>query len=141
MLMVVLKNGGTWEFLDHIFKISTPTFIKTMTSYLRVVAPKLTDDWVDDKAEEEKMRMLVTLSHAVGHYPCALYRTAMNFRQAPQPSVCPVIALSTNCMDLRSKSLSVLEALQSIVLSTSVATLPTSSCSITARTSTSLLGS
>ncbi|GMF13785.1 unnamed protein product [Phytophthora lilii] len=52
MLLVVLKNGGTWEMLSNIFHVKTPTFIKTITSFVRVVAPRLCDDWVSEKAEE-----------------------------------------------------------------------------------------
>ncbi|KAG2925211.1 hypothetical protein PC115_g8338 [Phytophthora cactorum] len=41
MLLVVMKCGGTWDMLSRIFKIKTPTFIKTITGFIEVVAPKL----------------------------------------------------------------------------------------------------
>ncbi|KAG2875071.1 hypothetical protein PC118_g24117 [Phytophthora cactorum] len=60
MVLVVLKNGGTWEMLSNIFHVKTATFIKTTTSFIRVIAPRIYDDWVNEKAQEENMRMLVT---------------------------------------------------------------------------------
>lgn len=86
MLLVVLKNGGTWEMLSHIFHIKTPTFIKTVTGFLRAVVPKLFDDWVSEKADEEKMRMLATSGRTFVHFPCALYATDVTFQQANRPA-------------------------------------------------------
>ncbi|KAG2790291.1 hypothetical protein PC112_g24400, partial [Phytophthora cactorum] len=40
------ENGGTWEMLSNIFHVKTATFIKTTTSFIRVIAPRIYDDWV-----------------------------------------------------------------------------------------------
>ncbi|KAE9132401.1 hypothetical protein PF005_g6051 [Phytophthora fragariae] len=73
MVLVVLKNGGAWEMLSNIFHVKTATFIKTITNFVRVVAPRLYDEWVKEKAREESMRMLVTSGRTSGrtfvHHP------------------------------------------------------------------------
>ncbi|KAG4061916.1 hypothetical protein PC123_g3269 [Phytophthora cactorum] len=68
MLLVVMKNGGTWEMLSSIFHVKTPTFIKTIT------------------AQEETMRMLVTSGNTFVYHPCALYATDVTFQQANRPA-------------------------------------------------------
>ncbi|ETL84321.1 hypothetical protein L917_15824, partial [Phytophthora nicotianae] len=82
MTLVVLKNGGTWEMFSNIFHVKTPTFIKTVTNFIRDIAPKLYDDWVAQKAQEETMRMLVTSGNTFQHYPFALYATDVTLQQA-----------------------------------------------------------
>ncbi|KAG2873862.1 hypothetical protein PC129_g22463 [Phytophthora cactorum] len=72
MLLDVMKNGGTWEMLSSIFHVKTPTFIKTITGFIRAIAPRLYDDWVAEKAQEETMRMLVTSGNTFVYHPCAL---------------------------------------------------------------------
>ena len=49
MLLAVMKHGGTWDMNAHVFQIKTPTFIKTITSFCHVVAPRIYNDWVRDK--------------------------------------------------------------------------------------------
>ncbi|KAE8904147.1 hypothetical protein PF011_g5315 [Phytophthora fragariae] len=90
MVLVVLKNGGAWEMLSNIFHVKTATFIKTITNFVRVVAPRLYDEWVKEKAREESMRMLVTSGRTSGrtfvHHPYALYGTDVTFQQVTGPS-------------------------------------------------------
>ncbi|GMF45885.1 unnamed protein product [Phytophthora fragariaefolia] len=86
MMLVVLKNGGTWEMLSIIFHVKTPTFIKTTTSFIRAVVPRLYDDWVSEKAQEENMRKLVTSGHTFVHHPYALYATDVTFQHANRPA-------------------------------------------------------
>lgn len=86
MLLAVMKCGGTWEMLSNIFQIKTPTFIKTITVFLRVVAPKLYDTWVAERADDQKMRSLVTSGHTFQHFPCALYATDVTFQQSNRPA-------------------------------------------------------
>ncbi|KAG1688156.1 hypothetical protein DVH05_003938 [Phytophthora capsici] len=52
MLLAVLKHGGKRKMNAHVFHIKTPTFIKTITSFLKVLAPRIYDDWVLSKAED-----------------------------------------------------------------------------------------
>jgi hypothetical protein len=85
MMLTVLKVGGTWDSLAHIFMLKTPTFIKTITSFVRVVHPKLVDDQISKRADDEKMHRLVTSGRAFVHYPCALYATDVTFQQANRP--------------------------------------------------------
>ncbi|GMF15240.1 unnamed protein product [Phytophthora lilii] len=70
----------------HIFRMKTPTFIKTITYFCRVLAPNVYDDWVREKAEETKMRRLVTSGNTFRHFPCALYATDVTFQQANRPA-------------------------------------------------------
>ncbi|KAG6943635.1 hypothetical protein JG687_00018334, partial [Phytophthora cactorum] len=49
MLLVVMKCGGT---------IETPTFIKTITGFIEVVAPKLHEAWVASQLDDSSMRAL-----------------------------------------------------------------------------------
>ncbi|KAG2987298.1 hypothetical protein PC121_g22100 [Phytophthora cactorum] len=86
MLLVMMKNGGTWEMLSSIFHAKTPTFIKTITGFIRAIAPSLYDDWVAEKTQEETMRMLVTLGNTFVYHPCALYATDVTFQQANRPA-------------------------------------------------------
>ncbi|KAG2878496.1 hypothetical protein PC116_g21332 [Phytophthora cactorum] len=86
MLLVVMKNGGTWEMLSSIFHVKTPTFIKTITGFIRAIAPRLYDDWVAEKAQEDTMRMLVTSGNTFVYHPCALYATDVTFQQANRPA-------------------------------------------------------
>ncbi|KAG3120075.1 hypothetical protein PI124_g492 [Phytophthora idaei] len=86
MLLVVMKNGGTWEMLSSIFHVKTPTFIKTVTGFNRAIAPRLYDDWVAEKAQEETMRMLVTSGNTFVYHSCALHATDVTFQQANRPA-------------------------------------------------------
>ncbi|GMF65977.1 unnamed protein product [Phytophthora lilii] len=86
MMLVVMKCGGTWEMLADIFRVKTPTFIKTIVGFLEIVAPKMYDAWVASHADEQKMRSLVTSGHTFTHYPCALYATDVTFQQSNRPS-------------------------------------------------------
>ncbi|KAG3098932.1 hypothetical protein PI124_g15264 [Phytophthora idaei] len=86
MLLVVMKNGGTWEMLSSIFHVKTPTFIKTITGFIRAIAPRLYDDWVAETPREETMRMLVTSGNTFVYHPCALYATDVTFQQANRPA-------------------------------------------------------
>ncbi|KAG6952323.1 hypothetical protein JG687_00013076, partial [Phytophthora cactorum] len=58
MLLVVMKCGGTWGMLARIFRIKTPTFIKTITGFIKVVAPKLHEAWVASQLDDVPMRVL-----------------------------------------------------------------------------------
>ncbi|KAG3163046.1 hypothetical protein PI126_g5722 [Phytophthora idaei] len=86
MLLVVTKNGGTWEMLSSIFHVKTPTFIKAITGFIRAIAPRLYDGWVAEKAQEETMRMLITSGNTFVYHPCALYTSDVTFQQANRPA-------------------------------------------------------
>ncbi|KAG4038818.1 hypothetical protein PC123_g25623 [Phytophthora cactorum] len=86
MLLVVMKCGGTWDMLARIFRIETPTFIKTITGFIEVVAPKLHEAWVASQLDDSSMRALVTSGHTFQNFPCALYTTDVTFQQSNRPS-------------------------------------------------------
>ncbi|ETO63278.1 hypothetical protein F444_18992 [Phytophthora nicotianae P1976] len=86
MTLAVFKRGGTWDMNAHVFRIKAPTFIKTITSFCRVLAPRVYDEWMRGKAVETNMRRLVTSGNTFSHYPCALYATDVTFQQANRPA-------------------------------------------------------
>ncbi|ETP04378.1 hypothetical protein F441_18848 [Phytophthora nicotianae CJ01A1] len=86
MTLAVFKCGGTWDMNAHVFRIKAPTFIKTITSFCRVLAPRVYDEWMRGKAVETNMRRLVTSGNTFSHYPCALYATDVTFQQANRPA-------------------------------------------------------
>ncbi|KAG3090114.1 hypothetical protein PI124_g8513 [Phytophthora idaei] len=86
MLLVVMKCGGTWNMLARIFRIKTPTFIKTITGFIEVVAPKLHEAWVASQLDDAPMRVLVTSGNTFQNFPCALYATDVTFQQSNRPS-------------------------------------------------------
>ncbi|KAG3107373.1 hypothetical protein PI124_g13314 [Phytophthora idaei] len=86
MLLVVMKYGGTWDMLARIFRIKTPTFIKTITGFIEIVAPKLHEAWVASQLDDSSMRALVTSGHTFQNFPCALYATDVTFQQSNRPS-------------------------------------------------------
>ncbi|KAG6956648.1 hypothetical protein JG687_00010478 [Phytophthora cactorum] len=86
MLLVVMKCGDTWDMLARIFRVKTPTFIKTITGFIEVVAPKLQEAWVASQLDDSSMRVLVTSGHTFQNFPCALYATNVTFQQSNRPS-------------------------------------------------------
>ncbi|ETP32118.1 hypothetical protein F442_19125 [Phytophthora nicotianae P10297] len=86
MTLAAFKHGGTWDMNAHVFLIKTPTFIKTITSFCRVLAQRVYDEWVRGKAVETNMRWLVTSGNTFSHYPCALNATDVTFQQANRPA-------------------------------------------------------
>lgn len=85
MMLTVMKVGGTWDSLAHIFMIKTPTFIKTITGFIQVISPKLCDDQIGKREDEEKIHRLVTSGRTFAHFPCVLYATDVTFQQANRP--------------------------------------------------------
>ncbi|KAE9251571.1 hypothetical protein PF002_g4220 [Phytophthora fragariae] len=145
MVLVVLKNGGAWEMLSNIFHVKTATFIKTITNFVRVVAPRLYDEWVKEKAREESMRMLVTSGRTSGrtfvHHPYALYGTDVTFQQVTGPSTTwqkrfHTTVPSTNFTATKLRYRSAPVDLRLTVRSTLVATRMTSPCSGSTKLST-----
>ncbi|KAE8905768.1 hypothetical protein PF003_g10247 [Phytophthora fragariae] len=80
MMCVVMKCGGTWAMLSQIFKVKTPTFIKTVTGFIEVVAPKLYEEWVASQADQSTMRALVTSGHTFQNFPSTMYATDATFQ-------------------------------------------------------------
>ncbi|KAE9065649.1 hypothetical protein PF010_g28113 [Phytophthora fragariae] len=72
--------GGTWAMLSQIFKVKTPTFIKTVTGFIEVVAPKLYEEWVASQADQSTMRALVTSGHTFQNFPSTMYATDATFQ-------------------------------------------------------------
>lgn len=44
MLLVVLKNWGTWDLNAYIFRLKAPSFENMIVGFLRVVGPKFYED-------------------------------------------------------------------------------------------------
>ncbi|KAE8875937.1 hypothetical protein PF003_g39914 [Phytophthora fragariae] len=86
MTLSVLKHGGTWDMNAAIFCVKTPMFIKTITAFLHVLAPRMYDDWVRAKADETTMRNLVTSGRTFPNFPCALYATDVTFQHSNRPA-------------------------------------------------------
>ncbi|ETI31440.1 hypothetical protein F443_21591 [Phytophthora nicotianae P1569] len=86
MLLVVMKCGGTWDMVARIFKVKTPTFIKTITGFIEVVTRKLYEEWVTSQLDVTTMRALVTSGHTFNNFPCTLYATDVTFQQSNRPS-------------------------------------------------------
>uniref|UniRef100_M4B165 Uncharacterized protein n=2 Tax=Hyaloperonospora arabidopsidis (strain Emoy2) TaxID=559515 RepID=M4B165_HYAAE len=82
MMLLVLKNGGMWDFAAHVFNVATPTFIPTILKFLRVAAIQILDEQVEKRAYEENMRFLVTSGRIVRLFPCDMYATDVTFQQS-----------------------------------------------------------
>ncbi|GMF35603.1 unnamed protein product [Phytophthora fragariaefolia] len=97
MMLVVRNNGSVWETLSSIFHVKIATFIKTIIYFVLVVAPRLYDDWVKEKAQEESKHILVTSDCTFVHYPYALYATDVTFQQGNRPDGIMAEALPYYC--------------------------------------------
>ncbi|OWZ05719.1 LOW QUALITY PROTEIN: hypothetical protein PHMEG_00022132 [Phytophthora megakarya] len=66
MMLVVMNAGGTWDKLSRIFRIKTPTFIKTIMGFIEDVAPRWRRN--DDESIENVRKRVQELSvHLVRH--------------------------------------------------------------------------
>ncbi|ETI57145.1 hypothetical protein F442_00488 [Phytophthora nicotianae P10297] len=65
----------------RIFKVKTPTFIKTIKGFIEVVTPKRYEEWVTSQLDVTTMRALVTSGHTLNNFPCALYATDVTLRE------------------------------------------------------------
>ncbi|KAG2990728.1 hypothetical protein PC128_g23883 [Phytophthora cactorum] len=67
-------------------QVEHPTFIKTFTRFIEVVAPKLHEEWVASQLDDSSMRALVTSGYTFQNFNCALYATDVAFQQGIAPS-------------------------------------------------------
>ncbi|KAG3164177.1 hypothetical protein C6341_g12744 [Phytophthora cactorum] len=76
-------------------QVEHPTFIKTFTRFIEVVAPKLHEEWVASQLDDSSMRALVTSGYTFQNFNCALYATDVAFQQGIAPSGSKAEYLST----------------------------------------------
>nr|CCA27715.1 AlNc14C650G12331 [Albugo laibachii Nc14]CCA27747.1 AlNc14C665G12363 [Albugo laibachii Nc14] len=85
MMLFILKNGGKWDMAARVFKVPTPTFIQTVTKFLRGATPKLYDGQVAARAHETNMPFLVTSGRTFLNFSSAMYAKDVTFQQCNQP--------------------------------------------------------
>uniref|UniRef100_K3WAU7 Uncharacterized protein n=1 Tax=Globisporangium ultimum (strain ATCC 200006 / CBS 805.95 / DAOM BR144) TaxID=431595 RepID=K3WAU7_GLOUD len=82
VLFVTTKCDGTWEMLSRIFSVKSPTFIKTMSGFIHVIASKLYEVLGDKAACKEMMKSLVASGCAM-HAPSLLMRSLRHGHDLP----------------------------------------------------------
>ncbi|OWY99178.1 hypothetical protein PHMEG_00029871 [Phytophthora megakarya] len=85
MTLVMLKEGGTWDSNAKRFRLATTTFTDVVTKFIKMLAPKVYVDYVEERCDQATMRMARTKDKTFRNYPCALYAVDVTFQQSWRP--------------------------------------------------------
>jgi hypothetical protein len=85
MTLVMLKEGGTWESNAKRFRLATTTFTDVVTKFIKMLAPKIYVDYVEERCDEATMRRACTRGNTFDNYPCASYAVDVTFQQSWRP--------------------------------------------------------
>ncbi|KAJ0390741.1 hypothetical protein ATCC90586_011082 [Pythium insidiosum] len=94
MMVSVFKNGGKWQTNAKVFDVKEPTFQRMITKFIGLVAPLLSEAWINSQCLEYPMHVLVTSGNTFANYPSAHYATDVTFQQANTPKSDPDVFYS-----------------------------------------------
>ncbi|ETP52214.1 hypothetical protein F442_02731, partial [Phytophthora nicotianae P10297] len=83
--LVMLKEGRTWDSNANRFRLTTTTFMDVVTKFIKILAPKIYVDQVQDRCDEATMRNARTGGNTFEHFPSAMYAEDVTFQQSWRP--------------------------------------------------------
>ncbi|ETI54409.1 hypothetical protein F443_02758 [Phytophthora nicotianae P1569] len=95
--LVMLKEGRTWDSNANRFRLTTTTFMDVVTKFIKILAPKIYVDQVQDRCDEATMRNARTGGNTFEHFPSAMYAEDVTFQQSWRPGG-SIVAGSIFCM-------------------------------------------
>lgn len=87
MTLVTLKHAGSWDWLARMFKMKGATFERIIVKFIRMLAPKLYEIFVESAADGYTISKLASTGSTFANYPCARYAVDVTFQQANRPNV------------------------------------------------------
>ncbi len=85
MVLVTMKNGGTWEFLGNMFLIKTESFQRMIIKFLNMITDYIFKKWVDKLLKEQTMKNIIYTNNTFKNYKFCKYAVDVTFQQCNKP--------------------------------------------------------
>ena len=86
MTLTVMKHGGSWDSLAHMFQVKAPTFIRLISGFMQKLYPHAVERYVHKPARESTLASLRQERSLFSNFPYACEAIDVTFQHANRPS-------------------------------------------------------
>lgn len=87
MSLETVIHGAAWDWLGRMFKIKGPTFEKTISQFIKMIAPELYKIFVEHAADSFLMTKLISSEDTLANFPCTRFAVDVAFQLANRSHV------------------------------------------------------